>query len=249
MEKPLEIKRIDLLVHPFYYRETSRKQFYGREGARSLLNLWKKHIDEVAKDPNRLLFITPQGLGFGQGEKKAVTDRQMRSQMQEQLVEYAERKLGKRLAFFAEPGLAVATIKDCRGRVFDSFKEYKEANRFKLDLKSLKTRGLGEYTNYCVADYLTALNMVTGMKNIIPYRNRQSTILARKSVSGSEKEYPRPWELKDLNKTREGRERLFELMEKYLKKRREKANGLARKYGKHYFKERKAVSEMRRRGK
>jgi len=242
MAKALEIKRIDLLVHPFFYRPKSKKQRYGKPEAEFLLDLWKEHVDEVARDPNRLLFITTQGLGASKKAGGNGSQREMRIKMVKQLVDYAESRLGERFARFAEPGHLYVTIKTSgngkgknSGRVFTTFREYKKESGLKIDPKSLKTRGLGEYTNQCVVEYLTWMNKSVGLKNIIPYRNSQSTILARKSVSGSKKAYPMPWELKDLNKTTAGREMLRKWMQKYIREKREKANERARRYKKKEF--------------
>jgi hypothetical protein len=57
MEKPLEIKRIDLLVHPFWSKQFELKKFYNEEEAGKIFEIWKSHIDEAARDPHRLLFL------------------------------------------------------------------------------------------------------------------------------------------------------------------------------------------------
>gem|GEM_PF-3225021 len=72
------IKQIDLLVHPFYAlweppspnsKEPMPKANYGPEQAKTLKRIWWGHIDEVAADPNRLMFPVPyHHHGFPEGE-------------------------------------------------------------------------------------------------------------------------------------------------------------------------------------
>jgi hypothetical protein len=212
MARPLEIKRIDLLVHPFY-REKPRK--YRKKNALFLLDLWRKHVDEVAAGPTRLLLIAPIA-----GQRRG-----LRKKLTKALQGYAKTKLGKRFGFFQKKG---NLFLDCQGQSFLTFEEFMKANGFTVEPSKVKTRALGEWTNVCMANYLTRLNREIGMPNPIPYRNRQSTILPRKSIA-YQAEYPMPWQLKELNKTAAGREKLKRWMQKYIVIRRKKAKDLGAK--------------------
>ncbi len=224
MAKPLLIKRIDLLAHPFYdprLEQGSPPIPYNKEQAGKLLEIWKQHVDEAAKDPNRLLFISP-----------TLRQTKWQAKLSRQLVNYARKRLGERFGFFRKQK-AKFPFHDQKGfacRVFEDF----TGRRFKVNPNMVKTRGFGEYTNSCVVDYLTELNLHVGLPEPIPYRNRQSAVLLRKSVGADFK----PWELKELLKTAEGRRKLRENATKYILRRREKANALARKLGKKPFKPR-----------
>lgn len=208
MAKPVEIKRIDLLVHPFYSFGGSK---YNKEKVNFLADLWKEHIREVAKDPNRLLFITPDKHDPKIGK----------------LLRHAKKKLGNRFGTFdfkAPTYVNHTRFEDSRGNEFESFGAFAKANGFKVDSRKVKTRGLGEYTNNCVTYWLSALNKKIGLENPIPYRNRQSTLLPRKSVSIGKTGYPKPWNRTALLKTKKGREIIRKRMKEHMRNRIAVAN-------------------------
>lgn len=214
MEKPVEIKRIDLLVHPFYgpVKGKGERAIYTKEEAKKLLKIWKEHIDEAARDPNRLLLVTPTRV---QTKSQAL--------LSKELIGYAKKKMGKRIGFFCSTG-SKYDYTNYKKQGFATFKDYAKTNGFKVNAKTVKTRGFGEYANSCVLEYLTELNLQVGLKDPVPYRNRQSTILARKSVGAEFK----PWKLKELMKTVEGRKTLKHAGMKYGWRRRETVNSLLR---------------------
>ncbi len=213
---PLLIKRIDLLVHPFYSPEHQAGVIpYTREQAERLLEIWKRHVDEAAKDENRLLLMAP-----------APHQKQWQKALNQEIVGYAKHKLGKRFGFFRKPSRKEFFC-DHLGSAFRTFEGFLAKNHFVVNSGKLKTRSLGEYTNSCVVDYLANLNVHVGLKNIIPYRNSQSTVILRKSVGADFK----AWKMEEMLKTEEGRAQLMENAKKYIARRREKARQLAKLYG------------------
>ena len=121
MEKPVPIKRIDLLVHPFYYRQRIRKQFYGKKEAKFLLQLWKGQVDKAAKN-NRLFLITPQDLSSQSNLSRDLLG---------QIVEYAKERLGKRIAFFKDLQIS-QPFHDGNGRTYYTFEDFCKSNNFKV---------------------------------------------------------------------------------------------------------------------
>ena len=73
----------------------------------------------------------------------------------------------------------------------------------------------------------STFNQYVGLENPIPYRNSQSTLLARKSVGADFK----PWTLKDLMKTAQGKAILKKTGKKYAWRRLENPNRLLEKLG------------------
>lgn len=222
MAKPLLIKRIDLLVHPFFKPKPKQGEkmphiLYTKKEAGKLLQIWKKQVNEAAKDPNRLLLITP-------------TNRQTdwKKNLSKELIVYAKKRMGKRIGFFLHPGSKYDYLNN-KSQEFSTFKHYAKLNELRVNSKTVKTRGFGEYTNSCVLEFLTELNLQVELKDPIPYRNRQSTLLARKSVGADFK----PWSLKDLMKTSRGRKILSYAGERYAWRRRENANRLVEKLELH----------------
>ena len=233
MAKQLEIKRIDLLVHPFFY---VRKHYTEKE-AGELLKLWKSHVDEVAKDPSRLLLIVRSSIQSIPQKK-----------MGRELVKYAKQTLGNRAGLFENPK-GKSPFHDNLGKPFKRFEDYLAAKDFRVNFRTVKTRGLGEYNHVCVTEYLTKLNVHVGLENAIPYRNRQSTILPRKSVGSYDyllavKHLLRS---KELTKTQKGRRLLKKAGEHYAKRRLKKANMLAKQHWgeKNYFKPRTHLKKVK----
>ncbi len=216
MEKPVPIKRIDLLVHPFHYPGSFFKIPYTKKEAKDLFKIWKKQIDKAAADPNRLLLFFPT-VHYRGWQKKLIGQQEA----------YAKKKLGKRFGFFHKEGKKGKPFYNSTGIGSATFETFLLENGFRANPKKVKTRGFGEYTNSCVLKFLTELNMQIGIKDPIPYRNRQSTVLARKSVGADFK----PWTLKDLMKTAAGRAILKKAGEKYAWRRLENANRLLEKLG------------------
>ena len=178
-QEPIEIKRIDLLVHPFFsmrFPETMKFR----------LEMWERHVDEVAADPHRLLAAVPIG---GISEAKETR----------QLLSYARKKLRKRF-FLLEP----ARWARAKNGGVVSLKDFLESRGFAVNPGKVVTRGFGEFTHACVFSWLTGLNKTLGMPNPIPYRNRQSTVMPRKSVAGGG-EYFMPWDLPELKKSAKAR--------------------------------------------
>ncbi len=203
MAKAVEIERIDLLVHPFF--SLGNPGTYKKKDGKFLFELWKEHIDEIAKDPARILFISPAYEGA----------------LIKKLLNYANKKLGGRFATFISNTLVFV---DGKGKKIEGFRTFAKAKEFKINSEKVKTRALGEYTNKCVTDWLIVLNKEIGLKNPVPYRNTQSTLLPRKSVSSKKKGYPKPWELARLLKEPGGKKKLREMMLKHGNARRKKAN-------------------------
>ncbi len=213
MAKPVLIKKIDLLVHPFFYR----RDHYSKEEAGMLLKTWKRHIDEVAKDPNRLLFACPSGVQSDPQKKRS-----------RELFKYAKETLGKRFGLFAKPK-SKNPFYDNTGKPFTNFESLMLNKGFVVKPSQVKTRAFGEYTHVCVTDYLTKFNIHVGLQNIIPYRNKQSTIMPRKSV-GSYDDLLKVKDVlrsKELAKTPEGKKLLKELSQKFSERRIKKANMIA----------------------
>jgi len=236
MVKPLQINRIDLLVHPFYVVTSFRNRAvppYNEAQGKKLLKVLKKHIDEVAKDPSRLLLLV---------ETPKRTEWQ--DKLYEKLNDYIEKKLGKRHGYFRAIKDKLPIL-DRDFQKFKTFKTFAKKNGFTLDPSKVKTRSLGEYTNICVTNYLVRLNKFIGLKNVIPYRNEQSTIIPRKSVGG----YLKPWEIKQFMKTAEGKVELKLKAEKFRDFRWNKANRLAKLEGKgeKFFKPRTHLMKKKRR--
>jgi len=211
MARPLEIKRIDFIVHPFYDLFAR----YSPENAEYLLQMWKEHIDEAAKDKNKLLFVLSTVTSSDQ------------TKISDALLRYAKRKMRER--FCETEGSDTLGYFVHKGKRFKNFNDFAKANGFAVNKKRVRTRGLGERTNACVAGFLTRLNIQIGLPNPIPYRNPQSTVLPRKSVAGK-REYPFPWRLKKLMRTASGKEQVRRQMQKYIKERQAKANRLAAVY-------------------
>lgn len=211
MARPLEIKRIDLLVDPFYVVPSLGNKTvpeYSEAEGKKLLEIWKKHVDETAKDPNRLLLlvVTPSRTKW-------------QDKLFDQLKTYIGDRLGKRQGYFRELHKKTPIL-DHHFQKFKTFEAFAKKNGFEVNPGKVKTRALGEYTNSCVTDYLIGLNRFIGLKNVIPYRNRQSTIIPRKSIAG----FLGPWEIPELMKTSEGRAKLRKWAKEYIKTRRKKAN-------------------------
>jgi len=234
MAKALQINRIDMIVHPFYRTPILKpsKPAYTRVQGKKLLEVWKKHVDEVASHPDRLLLISPPNL---YGTK-------WQNELKKELFDYAKKQLGERIGFFFGIGKA-KPIFDHKMRKFKTFDGFAAKNGFKVNPDKVKTRSLGEYTHSCVVDYLIGLNKFVGLKKVIPYRNEQSTIIARKSIGA----HLKGWEVPELMKTAKGRAKLRRKAKKYIKLRGLKANLAAdveRKYaglkfeGKNLFKPR-----------
>ncbi len=218
MAKALEIKRIELLVYPFFGLGIS----YGKIEADKWFKLWKKHIDEVARDPNRLLLIK-QEIQVGKSLRGMIEENDLlKLAKTKELVEYAKKELKERFGFY-EPDKSKFAFYDYLEKGFKSFGKFAKAKGFAVDAKKVKTRGFGEFTIGCITDYLIKLNKKIGLKNVIPYRNRQSTILPRKSIA-FHCHYPKPWKLKDLLKTDAGKKIIQSKMEKYIERRRAEAN-------------------------
>ena len=218
------INRIDLLVHPFYHTPIveATKTAYSEAQGKKLLEIWKGHVDEVAKDRSRLLLMVSAPFKLAWQMK-----------LFKELTAYTERRLGKRLGLFRElhKGHPISNYKRTGYKTFQAFAGN---NGFKVDALKVKTRGFGEYTDQCVVDFLIGLNRFVGLQNVIPYRNRQSALIARKSVGWALK----PWEIPKLLETAEGREKLRRKARRYARRRRLKANlaaDLERKLGKMKF--------------
>ncbi len=217
MAKALEIKRIDLLVHPFYgpVKSPKSRAVYTKQEAKELLKIWKRHIDEVAKDPSRLLLISPTNVQT-KGQAK----------LSKELIAYAEKKMGKRIGFFFHPESKHEFLNSGM-QPFKIFGQYTQASGIKIDSKTVKTRAFGEYTNSCVLDFLTELNKSVGLENPLPFRNRQSALMVRKSVGADFK----PWRLKNLMKTPQGRSALKKKAKEFTVRRIRNANRVAQKLG------------------
>lgn len=230
MAKASEIKRIDLLVHPFFSIGAHAIEpfdydfkIYTDKEAKELLELWKKHVDEVVKDPNRLLFVSPAS-----SDPKA-----------KEILKYAKQQLGDRFAIFIA---SAGSFKDAKGKKFEKFEKFTVAKGFKVNADTVKTRSLGEYTNSCVGKYLTVLNKEIGLKNPIPYRNRQSTVIPRKSVG----KYSL-WAIRKPKRTIEGKIATREKARNHANARFKSANTLAEKYlsSKNNFKPRTHLKRKR----
>ncbi len=223
MAKPLEITRIDLLVHPFY--NLVQGDSYKKEESKFLFGLWKKHIDEIAKDPARLLFVSP-----------AYEGSRVRT-----LLHYANKKLGDRFATFNDID---EIFKDGNEKEFKGIDAFAKAKKFKIGSEKVKTRGFGEYTNKCVTTFLIALNKAIKLKNPVPYRNKQSTLLPRKSVSIDGKGYPKTLNRTMLLATKEGREKLREMIQEHGNRRRKRANQESQGKGFKDFKPRTKLMKL-----
>jgi hypothetical protein len=209
--QPLEIKRIDLLVHPFFDKREGMAIYYNQAQSKKIFKIWKGHIDEAAKDPNRLLLFIPVETG---------KQNPWLSQARE-LQNYASEKLGKRYGLFLQEGKEIV-FRDRKNKPFKTLKGFLGAYNSYADISKIKTRGLGELDNACIFECLARLNEKIGMANPIPYRNGQSTVLARKSVGS----YP-IWQLSEMAKTQKGREKIRELAQKRAKERVWKAESSA----------------------
>ncbi|MFA4854958.1 MAG: hypothetical protein WC634_00010 [archaeon] len=227
MQKPLEIRRIDLLVHPFCGRISANDSdiFYSAEQGAELLKIWESHIDEAGRDRSRLLFLTPTGL-----QSKS------QKELYKKLLSHAKEKLGERFVFFEKPN-SRSQFNDLDGFPYQTLEALLLAKHFRINRLRVKTRGLGEFARGCVPACLFGLNKLIGMPDPVPYRNSQSVVLVRKSVG---MEF-RPWELGELMKTTAGRKLLKSKGKAYAKNRRNSANNVAIKNGKgaNYFKPRK----------
>lgn len=231
MAKPLLIRRIDLLVHPFcgYASANSGGLLYTKAQAAELLSIFESHIDEAGRDKSRLLLLTPSPV-------QSKSQRQLYGK----LVSHARKRLGKRFGFFWQDNRNL--FKDCNGIGYKTLEDFLTAQKSRIDRLSVKTRGLGEYATACVLYSLLELNRQIGMPDPIPYRNRQSTVLARKSVDVEFK----PWELKELMKTAAGRKLLKNKGLAYAESKRGAANMFAFRIGKsiNHFKQRKTRTRL-----
>ena len=208
MAKHLEIKTIDLLVDPFHYPGNQSDIPYTPQEGVELLYIWKGCIDKAAADPNRLLLIRPS-------RHHAVWQRELNNELEA----YAKRKMGERFGFFKYP--------DSRHEFLNkNLESFEILKHFKINPKTVKTRGFGEYTTMCVIEMLTKLNIKIGLENPVPYRNRQSALLVSKSMGADFK----PWKIRKLKKTAQGRTSLKKAGEKYTYRRREKAKRLSELY-------------------
>ncbi len=256
MAKPLEIKRIDLLVHPFYSMGIASN----KKDADKLTAVWKKHIDEIAKDPSRMLLIKVMGnmdwlpsrnreksmdarlqhaktkelLKYSRLQHAKTKELLKYSRLQhaktKELLKYAKKKLKKRFGFY-EASESRFMFYDHLRTGFKDFRNYVKKKGLAVNPETVKTRGLGEYTTACVAGYLVDLNAQIGLKDAIPYRNPQSDLLPRKSVELAGR-YPRPGELKGLLKSKKGRELLRKKMKAYIEVRMERMNTLKIRHSK-----------------
>lgn len=215
-EKPIKVKRIDVIVHPGYAQGTG--WWYNAE---KMFKIYKKHVDEVAKHPDWILFIAPP---FGSDIRK-------KDKLVDGLLKYAKRKLGSRRVGLWHSALDF----ELGGRRCPVLKDLLSKSKLEVDPRTVKTRALGEFMNACVSVVLASLNKKLGMANVAPYRNPQSTILPRESLASFVlKEYPKPWklaELKELAKT--DPEAVRKRMEDYAQKRLNTAKSLAETFAKN----------------
>ena len=136
--------------------------------------IWYKHIDEIAADPKRALIIVH---GVGNVEETAIE-------------KYAVEKLHGRCLVRHGGGFYT----DFNGKKFAYPKKAFENNGFQVSSERIKTRGFGEFTLACVVNYTYLINKDLGMKNPVPYKNPQSTLLPKKSIAGKTHYYPNPEE-------------------------------------------------------
>lgn len=209
------IEKIELLTHPFFDYGNS----YGRKEAVFLFKLWKKRIEEVRSDPKKMLLFVP----IRKSDRRE-------SKLCEALKEFAKKRLEKRFAVFSWDGSRSMNrephqIIDSNGRMFENFRNFMAVNGFAFSKEKIITRGFGEYSLGCATSALADLNAQIGMKQTVPYRNRQSTILWKESVPliiDLKPDHPFPWEIKQFVTT--GKKQIKKIMNAFARQRRKSAN-------------------------
>jgi len=180
------ITQIDYLIHPFFhYSLVGITRAYPDERVADLLAVWKTHVDEISADKSRLLFYAAANCGT-EIQKRAAKE----------LKAYAQEKLGKRFVEAEAITAGHIMVADWKNNKMVELAEWFKKNKFLINSHTVKTRGLGEFTNACVTTYLGILNETLGLRKKEPFRNPQSTVLWKKSVPGPKsREHPLPWEL------------------------------------------------------
>ena len=172
-----EIRQIDYIVHPYW---NSHGLLVMSNESRRLSREWHNRIEETAKDQTKAMVIV-------------VWDNDFRPK---KLLRYARERLGNRAIFYWDRKNGKFTVGKSR-ELFWELKEALQHHNLSYDPKKIVTRAMGENTLQCVFDIATELNSALGMKNPVPFRNRQSRILPKLS---QESEYPTFAERKALTK-------------------------------------------------
>ncbi|MEW6294795.1 MAG: hypothetical protein AB1467_00675 [Candidatus Diapherotrites archaeon] len=148
-KKKIEAKRIDLLVHPLwgvlYFRpmKTKNKLKLEKKDVKFMSSLWGKRINEIAKDPNRIIVIINPVCGG----KPYLTQLN-------RLINYAKTKLGQRLILI-ENSLTNYSNKKI-------IKEFKKRNIVINPLK-VEGRSYGELYQGCVKAEQKRLSELLGI--------------------------------------------------------------------------------------
>ncbi len=177
-----EIRRFYYIIHPFYHRVqpgTADRKLTEAE-VQEITRGWYKTILQVARDKEAVLIIDPNIDIYGKGSRKVARAIGKETGVAEitALVKYARKAVGNRLLVTSN-----GEYIDAEGRRFITPKAALMKNGFFFYPGEIRTEGMGEYTLQCVFQQTTILNHDLGMPNPVPWKNRQSTILPKKSIS------------------------------------------------------------------
>ncbi|MDO8428884.1 MAG: hypothetical protein Q7S92_06775 [Candidatus Diapherotrites archaeon] len=150
-----EVSQIDLLVHMAFLHQShtaiSERSFHTPEYLDFLVRLYKQRIDQIARDPKRVMIFMPSitaDIGFFSPQRwnqhlRDIAGQEEPGKAVHELMQYAKQKLGKRLIVIvsgiqdaAERGTSVSKLMKARGLQIDPFK--------------IKVEAYGEYAHGCV---------------------------------------------------------------------------------------------------
>ena len=218
-----EIKRFYFIIHPFYHRiqpRTADREVTDAE-AKEVATEWYKTIHEAYRDKESVLIVHPNIDIYSEGSHKVAKMLGFEAEMPKimGLVQFAHNAIGNRLLVTSSDKYV-----DAQGRRFTAPKAALLQNGFIFYPNRIKTKGMGEYTLQCVFQETTMLNSELGMQNPVPWKNRQSMILPKRSISeklgvverlisGKVKRYvdayyPTPGETRELKRALEERKKL-----------------------------------------
>lgn len=225
-----EIKRFYFVIHPFFHwvhSGTANREIAAAE-AEEIEAEWHETIQRVVQDKESVLVIHPNVNIFAESTFRAAAISKNLGGLTKimDLVQFAKEMLGQRLLVSSR-----GKFVDAQGRRFATPKAALLQNGFVFYPNRIKTKGMGEYTLQCVFQETARLNFELEMPNPIPWKNRQSTILPKKSISEKLGEvlkahyptpvyYPTPAERRQLienikQRKRNKIERMRQVMQKY----------------------------------